>query len=299
MATIRRHDYWTRVEAILAVLKPIHLHQHASKADGAGISLVVNRWLQIQAKWKDLRTSERYPDLPWDTIEELWEKRYDKQTLPIHHIADALRPETTGPQSRLPGQVFDMIKKDFRRFFPDDESHEEAIAELYAFRMRNSSHPLYQPNSVIYGNTFKPRNAWGCIAMQGSHLAPVARKILSVQANSVASERSFSTINYIHSKARSRLTTDEADMQAFIFMNERVFARLEDSSLARKRRWEDLEEEDWVDLEDAYMYYFSSDPQHYLHTTTELVANPEYQWNGVLQATGNILALGTEVAESV
>lgn len=46
---------------------------------------------------------------------------------------------------------------------------------------------------------------------------------------------SFSTKQcFLHNKARDRLTTDKADMQAFVFMNERVLERLADQSDIRK-----------------------------------------------------------------
>jgi predicted nuclease with TOPRIM domain len=44
-----------------------------------------------------------------------------------------------------------------------------------------------------------------------------------------------------------------ADMQAFIFMNDRVLDRLKDQKYAHKKRWADLEEKDWLELEDSYL----------------------------------------------
>lgn len=39
---IKDNIFWLKLEAIQAVLKPIHLHQQASEADRSGISLVID-----------------------------------------------------------------------------------------------------------------------------------------------------------------------------------------------------------------------------------------------------------------
>ncbi|KAK2005307.1 hypothetical protein LZ32DRAFT_633632 [Colletotrichum eremochloae] len=82
--------------------------------------------------------------------------------------------------------------------------------------------------------------AWQCLLNQGSILARVAVKVMSTLANSVPSERSFSAIN----------------IQAFIFINDRVLDRLKDQKYAHKKRWADLEEKDWLELEDSYLKLF-------------------------------------------
>ncbi|KAJ4182611.1 hypothetical protein NW759_017117 [Fusarium solani] len=45
-------------------------------------------------------------------------------------------------------------------------------------------------------------------------------------------------------------------MQAFIFMNDRVLDRIKDQKYAHKKRWVDLEEKDWLELEDSYLELF-------------------------------------------
>ncbi|UPK92311.1 hypothetical protein LCI18_003246 [Fusarium solani-melongenae] len=108
---------------------------------------------------------------------------------------------------------------------------------------------------------------------QGLILARVAVKVMNTLANSVPSERSFFAISFIHTKARNRLTPMHADMQAFILMNNRVLNRLKDQKYSHKKRWADLEEKDWLELEDSY---------------------PKV----ILQPTGDVLGVSTKV-ESV
>ncbi|KAH7111573.1 hypothetical protein EDB81DRAFT_925965, partial [Dactylonectria macrodidyma] len=76
------------------------------------------------------------------------------------------------------------------------------------------------------------------------------------------------SVSLFQTKARNRLTPMHADMQAFIFMNDRVLDRLKDQKYAQKKRWADLEEKDWptipdhsdhwdwLELEDSYLELF-------------------------------------------
>jgi hypothetical protein len=76
------------------------------EADSAGIVHIVERWLQIQAKWAEMRATKLYPDVLWAEVEAIFKARFDKQTYEIHWVADSLRPERCGPSSRLPLSVF-------------------------------------------------------------------------------------------------------------------------------------------------------------------------------------------------
>lgn len=276
----------------------MHEFQHASEADNAGIAHVINRWLQIKKKWQELKETEQYPDIPWDEVEDMWKRRLDKQTYDIHFIADAVRPDTTGKDSKLPPSVFSRVKECLRKQFADDEEYKRAIKEFTHFRMRSGGPDgLFDETSAVYDDDFKPAMAWHCLLNQGSVLARVAVRVLSTLANSVPSERSFSAIGFVHTKTRNRLLPEYADMQAFIFMNDRVLERLQDKTHARKKRWVDLEEKDWLDLEDSYLELFVSGNgrRTYMQGDMELISDPNYEWSGVLHSTGDIVGLGTEI----
>ncbi|KAM5529672.1 hypothetical protein FOXYSP1_17516 [Fusarium oxysporum f. sp. phaseoli] len=108
---IKDNSFWLKLEAAIAVLKPVNEFQHASEADGAGIAHVVNRWLQIKSKWSEMGEADQFPDIPWDDIDAIFKARLDKQMYDIHWIADALRPGTTGPNSKLPPSVFVRVQE--------------------------------------------------------------------------------------------------------------------------------------------------------------------------------------------
>lgn len=81
---LRSHSFWNKLEAAAALLKPVHNHQIASEADGSTIHRVVERWLQIQHRWKEMKETVLYPDLPWDDIEAIHKAHFDKQTYETH-----------------------------------------------------------------------------------------------------------------------------------------------------------------------------------------------------------------------
>jgi hAT family C-terminal dimerisation region len=57
-------------------------------------------------------------------------------------------------------------------------------------------------------------------------LSTFAVRLLNTIANSVPSERVWSNMNYIHSKARNRLSLDTVDKLLFIYNNSRVLKQL-------------------------------------------------------------------------
>ncbi len=58
-------------------------------------------------------------------------------------------------------------------------------------------------------------------------LSSVAIKVLSIPATSAASERNWSTYNFIHSKLRNRMVIDRAEKLVYIYWNIRILRKLE------------------------------------------------------------------------
>ncbi|EXM14878.1 hypothetical protein FOTG_16751 [Fusarium oxysporum f. sp. vasinfectum 25433] len=134
----------------------------------------------------------------------------------------------------------------------------------------------------------------------GRVISQYASLVMNTLANSVPSERSFSAINFIHTKARNRLTPMHTEMQAFIFMNDRVLDRLKDQKYANNKRWADLEEKDWLELEDSYLELFvNAQGKKVWMDGVVASTSGDFEWEGVLQSTGDILGVGTEVESEV
>ncbi|KAF4333933.1 transposase [Fusarium beomiforme] len=115
---------------------------------------------------------------------------------------------------------------------------------------------LFNKHSAVYDDGFKPAMAWQCLLNQGSILARVAVK---------------------------------ADMQAFIFMNDHVLDLPKDQKYAHKRRWADLEEKDWLELEDSYLELFVNAQRKKVWMDGMMASTSvDFEWEGVLQSTGDM-----------
>jgi hypothetical protein len=57
-------------------------------------------------------------------------------------------------------------------------------------------------------------------------LASFADKLMNTCANSVTSEQAWSTMNYIHSKTRNKLSVKRTDKLQFIYINIRTLRKL-------------------------------------------------------------------------
>ncbi|KAG7424328.1 hypothetical protein Forpi1262_v014536 [Fusarium oxysporum f. sp. raphani] len=208
--------------------------------------------------------ADQFPDIPWDDIDAIFKARLDKQTYDIHWIADALQPDTTGPNSKLPPSVFARVQEYLQKQLKNDDEYHRALSEFTHFRMRTGGPDgLFNKHSAVYDDGFKPAMAWQCLLNQGSILARVVVK-------------------------------------AFIFMNDRVLDRLKDQKYAHKKRWADLEEKDWLELEDSYLELFVNAQGKKVWMDGVMASTSgDFEWEGVLQSTGDILGVGTEVESEV
>lgn len=242
-----------------------------------------------------------YPDVPWDDLEAIYEARLDKQTKDIHWVAHALRPDHCGPATKLPTSIFESVRRYCsERLSPVDA--EKAVREFTHFRLKSGGpfgvatdptgkpEPLFVARSLVYDPDFKPAIAWRCLRLQGSTLAKIAVKVLDTLANSVPSEWSFSANGHVHTLTRNRLSVTRADQQTFVYVNSRVFTRITDSS-SKKKLWADLQEKEWLELEDSYLDLFRD-----AHGRQQYMGPGDY-WYGAMQATGDIVGLGTELGD--
>ena len=81
------------------------------------------------------------------------------------------------------------------------------------------------------------------------HIPRIALRLFRTPGNSVPSERSFSVQNAIHDKVRNRLLPTRTDKLICIYMNRRVL----DRQVGDHYRWDQLEDEEMVQLEGLLM----------------------------------------------
>lgn len=64
---------------------------------------------------------------------------------------------------------------------------------------------------------------WWKVICRKMKLSKIAEKILSLPATSAATERSFSTQGWIHSKKRNKLTNERVQKISYILYNMKLF----------------------------------------------------------------------------
>jgi hypothetical protein len=93
----------------------------------------------------------------------------------------------------------------------------------------------------------KPQTSWEY--MEGSsRLAPLAIRIFECISNSIPSERSFSSMNFIQNDIRNWLSIDNTDMLTFIFMSKRVlkkFTNIQVEGLGMFTDTQQLQYDEW------------------------------------------------------
>jgi len=133
----------------------------------------------------------------------------------------------------------------------------EIRAQFHAFRVKEGLH--FGPSSDVYNMEDSPYSVWQWLDNIGLKLAFIAKRLFISLSNSVPSERSFSSTNYLHSRIRNRLEPGHTDMEYFIYMNSWVLDCLAkaksgspDSTLDRPDWWESVDNVVLIDLEDSY-----------------------------------------------
>jgi hypothetical protein len=146
-----------------------------------------------------------------------WTCRREKQLFPLYRIAYFLHPLNSKvdlTNSEL--KEIDTIFKQHIADFP------QALSSFFDFRNHEGS---FADGAVAWGYKKQPKLFWNCQETSSPTLALFARRLLTTIGNSVPSERAFSTMNYIHSKLRNRLSVKQADKLQYIFINCRAPAK--------------------------------------------------------------------------
>ena len=144
--------------------------------------------------------------------------RYERQVHDIHIAAFYLDP------ANRTIELDDYSNQRILRFFKKcSRSEEEATVMHTHFSLWREQLTPFEKSAFCW--TFEGRGArefWVSTINRTKALGVLCNRLFSTPANSVPSERSFSTQNYIHTKIRSSLKSDRVDKLTYIYMNSRV-----------------------------------------------------------------------------
>jgi len=213
--------FFQQIDDMVAILDIISEAQMASESSRSTIDTVLPRWKFIENHLRSISMSTQnefvndiraYLDAPRNG----WNQRFQRQVRPIHKVAAYLNPRT--PSKDLKGthplKRYMMLMKRFSRSGDELEFRRQFIR--YAGRVE-----VFRklPDS-IWDLKNDPIDFWLEAKQAGyAEIANMAIRLLTTPCNSVASERSFSDLNYIHNRVRNRLGPSKVDKLQFLYRN--------------------------------------------------------------------------------
>ena len=183
--------FWSQLEQLEQLLRPIHRAQIQSEADGSTISLVIDRWQFLRTEIVAVCDAYQHDNT---TLLAAFEKRFERQTSPIHWAAKSLVPSNAGCVLKFPPNKKREAEIFFREHCNPDE-WPRLIADLRHFHERDG--PFSSSQSDLWDLKERPKDFWFAVSDVAPTLYSMARRLISTPANSVPSERSFSAMNYI------------------------------------------------------------------------------------------------------
>jgi len=128
-----------------------------------------------------------------------------------------------------PGHEKDVYNY-FRRYMNSEEDYQTLIDEFWDFRLKEN---VFHHTWICWEHQGIPYKFWRNVATHTKMIGTFASRLFSAPANSVASERAFSTQNLIHTKSRNHLLSDHVNKLMFIYMNGWVFHAMDSGLMER------------------------------------------------------------------
>ena len=208
--------FWAELEQLRELLQPLHEALKMSESNKTHLGTVVERWKGMYAHL--MRMQRDFPVLS-DFVQQdgIFSSRYQRQIIPIHIVAYYLTP--TNYSLPIPLEFESKIFDFFVRY--TDSADQAALIHSEFIQYRNQLSP-FEPPRVCWKHASNPRVFWLTQMSYTTLLGKLAVRVFSTPANSVSSERSFSTQNYIHTNTRNALQSDKVDKLIYMYMNERT-----------------------------------------------------------------------------
>ncbi|TIA76942.1 hypothetical protein D6C76_05236 [Aureobasidium pullulans] len=219
--------FWLQMEQLHAWLLPLHNAQIASESDRSTVGMVLPRW-------RDVREDLCAIDPPLPHLEELlarFDERLEKQVYDIHFAARVV--DCSDPSVAIqPAEYWTRADKFFRKY-------SKFFDQLSYFRQRKECFA----DSHLWEKANKPEVFWDRVSSLALELAEMALRLLCTPANSVPSERAFSTFSFIQNSFRTKMGTHKTDQQCYVYSNSRAIIRqpwLEGQKRELKRKRQEI-----------------------------------------------------------
>ena len=239
-ATILDRAFWADLEDLLDVLRPIDEVLAHSEGQDSHIGLVTSRWLTIEGRLRRLRSIGETKAPVAAILDDLWPHRFRKQVSGLHWTAFLLDPASIARP--LDGYTQPLVMETMTGYIPADLLA-ESRRHFFLFRQRQD---VFSPGADCWRDAGDPWLFWQMVGYHAPGLAALAARLFKTPANSVPSERAFSTQNLVQTKTMIRVDPKRLDKLTYIHVNRRALTREKTSP----RTYYDLREADILCLED-------------------------------------------------
>jgi hypothetical protein len=215
--TIKNSDFFNTITTILRIIQPFHEAQIMSESNASNIMLVRTRWQTLESHLISLRESLQEEGIDFEAVFKKFQLRRHKQLQDHHLLAYYLFPANA--RALLPDSERDLVFGALKSMTTTNDDFLKAKAELYNYRAQRE---VYSSGRSCWDYRSTPLTFWDDCDSEGAILPQIARRLAQTIANSVPSERAFSTMNLIHSKSRNRLSPAKVEQQVYIHVNRRI-----------------------------------------------------------------------------
>lgn len=219
--SIRSNEFWIRLDMLKEVLEPIDDAIKMSESDKSHLGYVISRWASIRTHLVRMQTD--FPSLEEFLTPDTgsFALRFKRQVNDIHLVATYLTP--ANHKLQLNANEEHQIFLFFEKYTSSETESAKAREEFRDFRKQRN---VFAPDRFCWKEKDNPKAFWDGQSSHTQSLGDIAYRIFSTPANSVPSERAFSTQNFIHTKTRNALHTTRVDKLVYTYMNSRILSKI-------------------------------------------------------------------------
>lgn len=227
--TVIHDDFIPNLRKALAILGPLDCLIVKYQSDKVPISEVIPDFKSIVIKYEKLCRSEIIDQAEYDYLVFLTNYRFEFMSSEAHGLSCILDPRYLGsylsPATRLELEDI-LVNTPIDDDDPgDDERKEKLFVQMTEYLIAAAQEK--ETNSFRYKMLMKgsktPRQYWLTDGTQWPDLQKIAIKLFSMATSSAASERNFSTMGFIHSKLRNKLSPSTVEKLVYIKCNISAF----------------------------------------------------------------------------
>ncbi|KAL0224926.1 hypothetical protein RCL1_002838 [Eukaryota sp. TZLM3-RCL] len=225
---VASQHFWDSLEDALKIGQPVLNLIDFVNGDGEVISEVYKKSKEIYELLEvvELRSLNPYKVQIRKTFETRW-KRYASD---LHLACHALDPRNLVLNPDFPDNVVDGLYRVLQKYLSESQQM-DAWLEFQEYKSLNALPPSsLQYLSISHIGKKTTLSLWWQSIRSLPTLSSLARKLASLVVVSSASERTWCTFGFIHSKSRNRLTHQRANDLVFVHSNLRLLKKSKDKS---------------------------------------------------------------------